>query len=88
MTLLYPNDNHNNDLQSVEDTLLKDNRVLTENENEQKSETLTTTRSDQAMAPATRWCGITKNEYAQSIGESSYIIHFLLRSSTFLPNGD
>ena len=37
VTLLYPNDNHNNDLQSVEDTLLKDNRLLTENENEQKS---------------------------------------------------
>ena len=74
MAPLYPNDNQNNDGKVWNDTLLKDNRVLTENENEQKSKTLTTTRSDQAMAPATRWCGITKNEYAQSIGESSCIL--------------
>ena len=85
MALLYPNDNQNNDSKVRKDTWLKDNRLLTEDENEKKSKTLTTTRSDQAMAPATRWCGITKNEYAQSIGESSCI---LFNYSTFLPNRD
>ena len=37
VALLYPNENHNNDCKVWHDTLLKDNRLQTENENEQKS---------------------------------------------------